>query len=172
MAQPFVGQLMLVGFSFQAQGWAYCQGQTLAISQNETLFNLIGTTYGGDGMQTFNLPDLRGRVPVHAGFSPFDGQTYVIGQVGGVETVTLTAQQMPQHTHAVPCSANPAGSSDPTNGVFAAAADKRYSTLPPATPMAPNVVTAAGGSQPHSNLQPYLVLNWLISLFGIFPSQN
>jgi len=170
MAQPFVGQLLLVGFNFSAAGWTFCQGQILPISENQTLFQLIGTTYGGDGQETFSVPDLRGRVPIHQG--SYQGQTFVIGQMGGTEAVTLTTNQMPQHNHVVSCSANSSNSSDPTNGVVAVAGDRRYSSVPPSVAMAGGMVSTQGGSQPHNNIQPYLVLNWLISLFGIFPSQN
>jgi microcystin-dependent protein len=142
----------------------------MAISENETLFNLIGTTYGGDGQSTFGLPDLRGRVPVHQGTGP-TGSAYNQGQIGGVESVTLTLNQMPAHSHQVRCSASPQNSADAGGSVLAATAGSQYSSNTPAVAMGP-MVGSSGGSQPHSNMQPYLVMNWVISLFGIFPSQT
>lgn len=170
MAQPFLGQLLLVGFNFRAQGYAYCDGSVVAISQNNALFALIGTTYGGDGQQTFNLPDLRGRTTIHAG-TGLGLSSYVLGQMGGVETVTLTSNQMPNHTHASACSSAAQATNDPTGGVPAVAADNRYGVQSPAVAMGP-MISTAGGSQPHENRQPYLALNWLIALEGVFPSRN
>ena len=169
MAQPFVGQLLLVGFNFTPAGWLACNGQLVPISEFETLFNLIGTTFGGDGQSTFGLPDLRGRVPVHMGSN--GSSNYVLGQTGGVETVTLTINQMPQHTHTQIGSSVVQNSSDPAGNFLAVAGDHRYGPSS-ATPMAPGMISQVGGSQPHDNLQPYLALNWIISAFGIFPSQN
>jgi microcystin-dependent protein len=170
MAQPFIGQLLLVGFNFQPVGWAYCAGQLIAISQNNALFALIGTTYGGDGQQTFQLPDLRGRVTIHQGQGS-GLSNYVIGQVAGVEQVTLNSNQMPQHSHLAGCSSSTQNSSDAAGNMLADAGDSRYGAAANAA-MAPGMVSSAGGSQPHENMQPYLALNWLIALEGIFPSQN
>src|SRR5690242_1592752 len=119
MGQPYVGEIRMFGGNFAPAGWMLCQGQTLAISENDTLFNLIGTTYGGDGQETFNLPDLQGRVPVHMGQGPGLSQNYVIGEQGGVESVTLTTQQIPTHSHALVCSGDLAATADPTGSLLA-----------------------------------------------------
>ena len=169
MAQPYVGQLMLVGFNFTPAGWIPCDGRLEPIASFETLFNLIGTTYGGDGQSTFGMPDLRGRVPIHQGDN--GGAIYTLGQSGGVESVTLTINQIPQHNHAILCSSNAQNSNDPAGSFLAVAGDHRYGATASA-PMAAAMIGAAGGSQPHDNLQPYLALNWVISAFGVFPSQN
>ena len=150
-----------------------CNGQLLAISEFETLFVLIGTTYGGDGQSTFALPNLQSRVPVHMG--SFAGNNYVLGQVGGVENVTLTTQEIPAHSHAIVATSNAATLKRPVTNTFYAASSSGnnfYGSGTPLTALASNTVSSAGGSQPHSNIQPYLTLNWCISLFGIFPSQN
>jgi microcystin-dependent protein len=168
---PYVGQLALVPYNFAPLGWMFCDGQLLPISENETLFNLIGTTYGGDGQSTFALPDLRGRTIVHQGTGL---STYIIGQTGGVEQVTLTQNQIPQHQHQSNCSTNAQGSNDAAGGVLAVTATGKtqYATSAGNAQMAPGMVSIVGGSQPHDNHQPYLALHWVISLFGIFPSQN
>jgi microcystin-dependent protein len=170
MAQPFIGQLLLVGFNFRPVGYTYCDGALLAISQNDALFQLIGTTYGGDGQNTFGLPDLRGRTTIHAGTGP-GLSSYVLGQMGGVESITLTSAQMPAHTHASACSSAAQASNDPSGAVPAVTADNRYGVQSPAVPMGA-MISTMGGSQPHENRQPYLALNWLIALQGVFPSQN
>jgi microcystin-dependent protein len=170
MSQPYVGQLLCVGFNFAPVGWMICAGQLVPISENETLFNLIGTTYGGDGQSTFALPDLRGRTPIHQGTST-TGVTYVIGQSAGVETVTLTSQQIPIHTHTPQASANNGNANSPVNNVLAAG-QNIYANATPATPMNATMLLPAGGNQPHDNLQPYNTLNWIISMFGVFPSQG
>jgi microcystin-dependent protein len=172
MAQPFVGQLISVGFSFAPQGYALCDGRVLAIAQYETLFQLIGTTYGGDGQTTFQLPDLRGRVPVGMGTSAF-GTNYLIGEVAGAETVTITTNQMAAHSH--PMQVNSAGATNPNAGgntLAVSPTDVYHTGAPAPTAMSAAMVGATGGSQPHSNLQPFLVINWAIALFGVFPSQN
>jgi microcystin-dependent protein len=170
MAQPYVGECRLVGFNFAPVDWVICQGQLLPISQFETLFNLIGTTYGGDGQQTFAVPNLQGRVPVH------QGSGMSMGQPGGTETVALNTQQIPAHTHSL-LATNSSGSSGLVQGAVVAsgaAGNTIYNAITPApsAPMSANALKAAGGSQPHNNLQPYLALNWIISLFGIYPSQS
>ncbi len=166
---PFIGEIRIFAGNFAPQGWAFCDGSILSIAQFDALFALIGTTYGGDGQSTFQLPDLRGRVPLH------QGTGYVIGQVAGTESVTLTVQQLPQHTHPAQAatlanSVTPSGklwSTDP-NGNIAA-----WATTPTAnTPLAGNAVGNAGQNLPHDNMQPYLAVSYIISLFGIFPSQN
>jgi microcystin-dependent protein len=171
MSQPFIGECRLVGFSFAPAGWSICNGQTLAISQYDALFNLIGTIYGGNGQTTFQLPNLQGRVPVH------QGSGMAIGQIGGVETVTLTVQQIPAHRHPLMATNSPATSAQVQGNVPATAGSSGnavYNAVSPAPggAMNPNAVTQTGGSQPHNNLQPYLALNWIISLFGIYPSQG
>jgi microcystin-dependent protein len=159
---------MLAGFNFQVNGWNFCNGGLIAISENQTLFALIGTTYGGDGQQTFAVPDLQGRVAVH------QGSSYVIGQKAGVETVTLTNNQMPSHNHALLASSAIANVDNPSGAVFANSGqnDVYISAVAPANALSPGTVGFTGGSQPHDNMQPYLVLNWLISMFGVFPTQN
>jgi len=169
MAQPYVGEIRMFGGNFAPAGWMFCEGQLLPISENETLFQLIGTTYGGDGVSTFALPDLRGRVPLHF------GNGFSLAETGGVETVTLTVSQTPAHSHAflasaAPASTKSAGGSVPAAG--AAATITAYGTDAPTTPLAPSTLTSTGGSQPHNNFQPYLCVDFIISLFGIFPSQT
>jgi microcystin-dependent protein len=172
MAQPYVGEIRMFAGSFAPNGWMLCQGQTLAISENDVLFQLIGTTYGGDGQETFNLPDLQSRVPIHMGTAK-SGTTYQIGETGGVETVTLSTQQIPIHTHAPVASANIATQQPPTSNLLAQSTlAKMYIGDIADQPLAANTVQPAGGSQPHENLQPYLCINFIISLFGIFPSQT
>lgn len=174
MSQPFVGECRLVGFNFAPVGWMTCQGQILPISENETLFNLIGTTYGGDGQQTFALPDLQGRAPIHLGTGP-GSVTFTIGEKAGVEQVTLTTQQIPAHSHTLTGSKGNGNSNFPQANVLAANPTFVYVTTGPPIPnkaMNPAAITNVGGSQPHDNLQPFLVMTWVISLFGIFPSQT
>jgi microcystin-dependent protein len=148
----------------------FCEGQTLPISENEVLFNLIGTTYGGDGQETFMLPNLSGRVPIHQGTST-TGTTYQVGEMAGVEEVTLTVQQIPSHSHPLLGSGNTATGPTPANQVYAAADIYTAPASPPVN-MSPQAIIPTGGSQPHSNFQPYLVVSHIISLFGVFPSQS
>lgn len=156
----------MFGGNFAPAGWAFCQGQLMPISENETLFQLIGTTYGGDGQSTFGLPDLRGRVPVH------QGNGFTLAETGGVETVTLSTAQIPSHTHAMLASNDvPAGTS-PQNNVSGQAAAKIYRAGNPSVFLNPQSLGQAGNSQPHDNFQPYLCVDFIISLFGIFPSQT
>lgn len=173
MGQPYVGEIRMFGGSFPPAGWAFCDGQTVAISENETLFNLIGTTYGGDGQETFDLPNLNGRVPVHQGQGTGISQNYTIGETGGVEQVTLTVQQIPSHTHAAQCSTGPGNQTNPDNAVpgASAAVEIYYEDVPDSTFRAGNI-QSAGGSQPHENMQPFLVVSYIISLFGVFPTQS
>ena len=169
MSEPFIGEIRLFAGNFAPAGWALCSGQLLPISENEVLFQLIGTTYGGDGEETFALPDLQSRVPIHWGTG--GGDTYQIAESFGVESVTLTTQQLPAHSHALLASnevatlVDPAGSVSGQTGTF----DGYQSTLG-SVPMAAQSLSPVGGSQPHDNLQPYLCLNFIISLFGVFPS--
>ena len=176
MSQPYVGQIIIFGGNFAPVGWMFCAGQLLPISENETLFNLIGTTYGGDGQQNFALPDLRGRAPVHQGQGV---SNYTIGQNGGVEAVTLTTQQIPTHNHLVQVATSPGNSASPNNTILANESTSQasvfcYGTFGAATQstLAPATLSPSGGSQPHENRQPFLVLNYIISLFGVFPSQT
>ena len=172
MGSPFVGEIRMFGGNFAPVGWMFCSGQLLAISENETLFNLIGTTYGGDGQSTFALPNLQSRIPIHAGTGT-DGVPYVQAESLGVETVTLTTQQLPAHTHAMSASGAVGTLSDPTNNLTSESASvKIYSAAVPAASLDPKAVSLTGGSQPHNNLQPFLCISFIISLFGIFPSPN
>lgn len=156
----------MFGGNFAPAGWMLCQGQLLPISENETLFNLIGTTYGGDGQSTFGLPDLQGRVPVH------QGNGFTLAQRAGEETVTLTIQQTPAHTH-VPQAFIPAGGqSSPANNLWAQSSLDQFSTTAPSLTMAASAIGMTGGSQPHDNMIPFLAVNFIISLFGVFPSQT
>jgi microcystin-dependent protein len=165
MAQPYVGEIRMFAGNFAPAGWMFCEGQLLPISENEVLFNLIGTTYGGDGQSTFALPDLRGRLPVH------QGNGYILAQTGGAETVTLTTNQIPVHTHAFLASTVTGTQIAAAGEVIASLQTvKVYRSGPGAVPMATGSVTVQGGSQPHTNFQPYLCVDFIISLFGIFPS--
>jgi microcystin-dependent protein len=163
----------MFGGSFAPVGWAFCNGQLLAISENEALFQLLGTTYGGDGQSTFGLPNLQSRVPLNQGTGDA-GTTYALGQTGGVETVTLTSQQLPIHSHLPQGSTDPATSSSPQDRVLASisAAGTRsaYGTDAPYGALHPSSLTPDGGSQPHDNMQPYTVVNFIISLYGVYPS--
>ena len=173
MAQPYVGEIRIFGGNFAPVGWMFCDGSTLPISGNETLFQLIGTTYGGDGQSTFKLPDLRGRVPVHQGTNPGTGTTYILGEQSGVESVTLTTQQIPQHSHALLATNAIGTQANPGGNVLAnSQGPQPYIQENPDASLNPQTLAPAGGSQPHENLQPFLGLNFIISLFGIFPSQT
>ena len=170
MGNPYVGEIRIFAGLFAPEGWALCQGQLLPISEYDTLFALLGTTYGGDGESTFALPDLSARFPVHAGTGP-DGSVLRAGDQFGVESVTLTTQQLPKHTH-VPVAGAAATTASASGAYPASWADVPYSSAAPATALAPQQLAPAGGSQPHENRQPYLTVNFIISLFGIFPSQS
>ena len=167
MGTPYVGEIRMFAGNFAPAGWMLCQGQLLPISENETLFNLIGTTYGGDGQSTFALPNLASRVPIH------QGQGFILAQTGGSESVTLTPQQIPAHSH-VPMAFSGTGSQDsPANGVWASSSPStQYSSTAPSLAMANNALGNSGGAQPHDNMVPFLAINFIISLFGIFPSQT
>ena len=172
MAEPFLAEIRLMSFIFPPKGWALCNGQLLPINQNQALFALVGTYYGGDGQTTFALPDLRGRGPIHAGQGP--GLTnHPQGEQGGTETVTLTVAQMPAHTHAPAASSAAGTSSHPNGNVWAASStsDNQYAGTSNTT-MNPATIGVAGGNQPHDNRQPVLAINFIISLEGIYPSPN
>jgi|SRR5262250_1290092 len=167
MAQPYVGEIRMFAGNFAPAGWMFCEGQLLPISEYETLFNLIGTTYGGDGQSTFALPDLRGRLPLHM------GNGFTLAEQGGVETVTLTVSQIPTHSHPYLASTNPGTVIDPTNQVLGASPSiTLLRQQSPTVPFSPVAISSVGGSQPHDNFQPYLCVDFIISLFGIFPSQT
>lgn len=166
MAQPYVGEIRMFAGNFAPAGWMFCEGQLLPISENETLFQLIGTNYGGDGQSTFALPDLRGRIPIH------QGNGSILAEIGGAEEVTLTINQIPAHNHAMLVSDDIPTLSNPANNVPGQAAAKFYRAGSPTISLAAGAISMVGGSQPHSNFQPYLCINFIISLFGIFPSQN
>ena len=172
MSSPYVGEIRMFGGNFAPVGWAFCSGQLLPISENDVLFQLIGTTYGGDGQETFALPNLQSRVPRHMGTGP-GLSTCIIGETGGVEQVTLNTQQIPVHNHPLLGSSAGATTQDPKDQVLANSAATIYFNLAdnPA-PLAPAAVGPAGGSQPHENVMPYLAISYIISLFGVFPSQN
>ena len=166
MAQPYVGEIRMFAGNFQPHGWLFCDGQLLSSSQFPTLYQLIGTTYGGDG-QTFALPDLRGRVPIH------QGNGFGLANFGGAEEITLTVQQIPVHSHALVASSSIGAKPTPEANVLAKTLNiDFYSGDQPDVSMNAGAVTPAGGSQPHTNFQPYLCVNFIISLFGIFPSQT
>ena len=172
MGQPYVGEIRMFAGNFAPNGWMFCEGQTLPISENEVLFQLIGTTYGGDGQETFNLPNLASRIPLHMGTSP-TGITRVIGETGGVESVTLTIQQIPIHTHTMVASTDPGSQISPSGSVLAAQSNVSvYRPAAPNQPLDAGTVGPSGGSQPHDNMHPFLCINFIISLFGVFPSQT
>jgi microcystin-dependent protein len=165
MAEPFLSEIRIMSFNFAPKGWALCNGQLLPINQNQALFSLLGTTYGGNGQTTFALPNLQARVPIHfgAGFS--------LGENGGEQAHTVTMAEMPTHVHAALASSSDGNASLPGGNVLATAANA-YGAAASLTTLVPGTVTNVGGSQPHTNIQPYLVLTFCIALQGIFPSQN
>lgn len=169
MAQPYVGEIRMFAGNFAPAGWAHCDGQLLPISENETLFQLIGTTYGGDGQSTFALPNLQSRIPIHMGQGA-GLSNRILAETGGAEQVTLTVNQTPAHTHAMLGSLNIGQQSAPAGNMPARTIGADiYARDTPNINMAASVVSAVGGSQPHDNMQPFLCVNFIISLFGIFP---
>ena len=168
MAEPYVGEISPVAFSFAPKGWAFCNGQLLPISQNTALFSLLGTTYGGDGINTFALPDLRGRVIVSS------NSDYVLGSTGGVENVTLSVSQIPAHSHAPACTTGTGTSAVPSNQLWAGSSSNEtlYQTGSGPNGSMGTQLTPSGNSEPHTNLQPFLVVNFIIALVGIFPSRS
>lgn len=171
MAQPYVGEIRMFAGNFAPNGWMFCSGQTLPISENEVLFQLIGTTYGGDGESTFNLPNLQSRIPIHMGSGP-EGITYQLGEMAGTEQETLTTNQIPSHTHPWSAANEDGNTTEPVGGVPKIAQGDFYADQFSPIAMANQMVGPAGGSQPHENDQPFLCINFIISLFGIFPSPN
>jgi len=179
MADPYIGEIRMFAGNFAPLGWAFCDGTLQAIADNQALFSLIGTTYGGDGESTFALPDLRGRVPLHQG--PLGGNNYLIGQQGGSETVTLNSNQMPSHTHLVSASTNTpvqSLSAIPITGIpgtmvpGSLAKPRLYAAPGANVSMTAHTVQNSGGNQPHENMAPFLAVNFIIALFGIYPTQN
>lgn len=171
MSQPYIGEIRMFAGNFAPAGWALCNGQLLAVSSNDALFSLIGTTYGGDGRTTFGLPEMRGRIAVHAGSSP-GGSTYQLGARSGAERVTLTTPQLPSHSH-TPLGQSANGSAAPTGGFWAASTTQNiYSDQAPALDMNPAAIANTGGGQPHENMMPCLGINFIIALFGIYPSRQ
>jgi microcystin-dependent protein len=174
MSQPYIGEIRMFAGNFAPVGWAFCNGAIIPIDQNDALFNLIGTTYGGDGQTTFALPNLQSRVPVHV------GPGFALGQSGGAETVTLTTSQIPGHSHQVLTTGAAGTANIPSNTLFVADEGPTGVTTPFAyqppggtqQAISPSTISATGGSQPHDNMIPFLVINFIISLFGIFPSQT
>jgi microcystin-dependent protein len=161
----------MFGGNFAPAGWAFCDGQLMPISENDVLFTLIGTTYGGDGQETFALPNLQSRIPIHAGTGT-DGITYQLAEQAGVESVTLTTQQIPVHNHALMATADIGTQNPPAGNILAQCSGvKVYTGAAPGAALNANSLTPAGGNQPHDNMQPYLVINFIISLFGVFPTQ-
>lgn len=168
MSQPFIGEIRIFAGNFAPAGWALCDGQSLAIAENDALFTLIGTTYGGDGQATFRVPDLRGRLPMH------QGNARTIGEAFGSQAATLTVAQIPSHTHAPACSSEIGNQASPVDNVWAPAStgDKLYTSVSPVVAMNAQSLAAAGGAQPHDNMMPFLGLSFIISLFGIFPPRD
>jgi microcystin-dependent protein len=179
MAQPYIGEIRMFAGNFAPAGWMTCDGQLIAISDNDTLFNLIGTTYGGDGQSTFGLPNLAARIPIHIGNN--GTTTYSLAQTGGVTSVTLTANQIPVHTHPIIADNNAATSVTPSNTYLAASTPKMFYTVPnsssnPDPPVFRNfnagMLSSQGGNQPHDNMQPFVAITYIISMYGVYPSQN
>ena len=165
MAQPYVGEIRMFAGNFAPAGWMFCEGQLLPISEYETLFNLIGTTYGGDGQSTFALPDLRGRIPLH------QGNGFILAETGGAEEITLTVSQVPAHSHAFLASADATQVPNPGGNVLGTPLTATpFIAIAPNVALSPQSVTPVGGSQPHTNFQPYLCVDFIVSRFGIFPS--
>jgi len=166
MSEPFLAEIRIVGFNFAPRGWAFCDGQILPINQNQSLYSLLGTTYGGDGRTSFALPDLRGRTPIHV------GNGFNLGRKGGEETHNLNTQELPPHIHQVKATEDNATSTSPNNTVLAKSGVNFFRDLTTPTPLNQNAVTTVGGGQGHENMQPYIVLNFAIALQGLFPSRN
>lgn len=168
MSEPYVGEIRIFAGNFAPEGWAFCDGSLMSIAENSTLFQLIGTTYGGDGENTFGLPNLSGRIPFATGGS----NNLIIGELAGAESVALTTGELPAHNHTAQASGAAATSASPAGNVSAAWGDSPYAADQPNATMDPSVISSAGGSQPHENRPPFLAMSFIISLFGIFPSQN
>ncbi|HYI11945.1 MAG TPA: tail fiber protein [Thermoanaerobaculia bacterium] len=166
MGTPFMGEIKIVGFNYPPKGWSTCNGQFLPINQNQALFSLLGTMYGGNGQTTFALPDFRGRVPIHVGGG------FIQGQAGGQEFHTVTMSEMPAHNHFVQATAATQQTNNPTNNLLASINAPQYNPVTQLTTLHPSTITNTGGSQPHENRQPFTVLLFIIALQGVFPSRN
>jgi microcystin-dependent protein len=167
----YIGEIRMFGGNYAPEGWAFCNGQIISITQNEALYSLIGTTYGGDGQSTFALPDLRGRIPLHQGQNPHMGTTYHTGQMAGKEIETLTLGQVPAHTHGVMAASENGTLPSPANAFWAKNVEQ-YSTNSPDGTMSTEAISEAGGSQPHENMMPFLSISFIIALTGIYPSRD
>jgi microcystin-dependent protein len=172
MSDPYLSEIRMFGGNFAPLGWALCNGAMLNIAENDALYALLGTTYGGDGQTTFAVPDLCSRIPIHMGTNPTIGTTYPLGQAGGSEMVTLTTPQLPAHSHQAVAVAGSGNQVGPQGALWAGSALNQFTTDAPNAAMAPNAVSAAGGSQPHDNMMPSLTINFIICTSGIYPSQN
>jgi microcystin-dependent protein len=172
MSEPFLAEVRIVGFNFAPRGWAFCDGQILPINQNQSLYSLLGTTYGGDGRTSFALPDFRGRTPIHKGSS--GGANHTLGQKSGEETHTLATNEIPQHKHQLSASTNNATAEDPNNATWAKSTERIYAAhnVATGTAMSSTVISNAGGGQAHENMQPFLAMNYCIALQGLFPSRD
>jgi microcystin-dependent protein len=171
MSNPYIGEIRMFGGNFAPLGWMFCQGQTLPIDQYSALFQLLGTTYGGDGINTFNLPDLQGRIPIHQG--NYQGNPFILGQRAGTETVTLLTNQIPLHNHQLTASYKGSVSAAPNNNLLGGGERDAYASASTTlVTLAPNAINGGGSNLPHNNLQPVLAISFIISLFGIFPSQT
>ncbi|ELK43120.1 MULTISPECIES: phage tail protein [Brevibacillus] len=169
--EPYVGEIRMFAGTYAPRGWAFCEGQLLSIAENELLFSVIGTTYGGDGMTTFGLPDLRGRVPVHMGTNPSTQTAYPLGAMGGTETVVLQSGQLPTHTHTVNVSSTDGTDVEPGGHVWAKRISQ-FSQNQAAIQMSPLAVESIGGNQPHNNMMPYTVISFIIATIGYYPVQS
>ena len=171
MSQPFLAEIRIFTGNFAPRGWLFCHGQLVSIAQNTALFSLVGTTYGGNGQTTFGIPDLRGRTPIGAGNGPALSPR-VLGEMSGVETVTLNSTQIPQHTHALNASASAPTTNTPSGNVLPTGSSRIYAQGSPSAQLSPSSIGLAGGSQAHENMQPYLAINYIIATQGIYPSRN
>jgi microcystin-dependent protein len=173
MSNPYIGEIRMFGGSFAPAGWMFCDGSLLPISENDALFTLIGTTYGGDGQETFALPNLQGRIPVHMGQGPNISSNYILGETGGVEEVTLTVNQIPSHNHPMLATSNVSNAPVATGNLIGQSTKvDTFIDVNPTNAMNPGSIGPAGGSQPHENLMPYLCISFIISLFGVYPTQS
>src|SRR5205085_92638 len=166
MSEPFLGEIKIISWNFPPKGWTFCNGQLLPINQNQALFSILGTTYGGDGRVNFGLPNLQGRSPVHV------GNGISLGEVGGETSHTLNISELPAHNHLPSGSSSPPNQASPSGNLWAAGNAKVFAPATDNSTMNPQCILPVGGSQPHENMSPYLVLNFIIALQGIFPSQN
>lgn len=171
MSEPFLAEVRMVGFNFAPRGWAFCDGQILPINQNQSLYSLLGTTYGGDGRTSFALPDLRGRTPIHVGRSN-GGQSHTLGQKSGEETHTLSVNELPNHDHVLRASSSVGGTNRPSGNILARTPSEIYRDATNLASMRSGTVANVGGGQAHDNMQPYLAVNFCIALQGLFPSRN